>query len=175
MKTSSRGSVVEPCDHADLDRVPNETPRPRPPPRLQTLEQRSTLFCDRACGRRAQPAVNDSPVGLARKGAGRRPSEGRGANCREATNVRHQGPTSIRPREGGTRPRGRTDRVLSPTRRAVCRDGACRARTGDPQLADSPAGWSQCVSGGRRRGSKPLLRETSSPWVAVRRRDLTRI
>ena len=128
MKTSSRRSVVEPGDHADLDRIPSEAPRPRPPPRLQTLEQRSTLFCDRACDRRAQPAVNDRPVGLARKGAGRPPSEGRGVARpvakRRRTWARHQAPR--RPNFEGARPpahpAGRQNGLWSPTREA----GGCQ-------------------------------------------------
>lgn len=54
-------------------------------------------------------------------------------------------------------------------------DGARRARTRDPQLANSPEGWSRGVSGRRRLGSKPLRREALSALVTVRRCDLTRI
>ena len=46
--------------------------------------------------------------------------------------------------------------VLSPVLSSGIARQACRERsTGDPQLANSPAGWSRRITDGRGRGSKP--------------------
>ena len=150
-------------------------PRPRRPSTARCLERLNTAAATGRPGRMRRSAGSEG-AGCTGRGSGagngdhprrpqrRRPGRGRTDPRRGLNGSSPGGPISTRvaTRFASTMRCCSCDMcpccnsVLSPVLSSGIARQACRERsTGDPQLANSPAGWSRRITDGRGRGSKP--------------------